>query len=52
MVYLIFGVKDLFDERLFEEIVVDVDINDCCSVFVFNDSLLEDIKDKNELKNT
>jgi hypothetical protein len=40
---LIFGVKDLFDERLLVSFE-GVDVNNCCSVFAFDDSLLNDKK--------
>ncbi len=44
---MIFGVNDLFNERLLvslEEVVVHIDIDDCCSVFASDDSLLNDKK--------
>jgi hypothetical protein len=46
-IYLIFEVNGLFNERLLvslEEVVVHIDINGCCSVFAFDDSLLNDKK--------
>jgi len=46
--YLIFvGVEVFFDERLFlslEEVFVHIDVDDCCSIFTFDGSLLNDKK--------
>jgi len=41
------GIEVFFDERLFlslEEVFVHIDVDDCCSIFTFDGSLLNDKK--------